>query len=79
MIRSSIYNWRYYVLTIVCALSLIGIFSLPTCSGLQWLITLIMTKVLGFYFGSVFARLIAYWNKRNEIPELSKIMNDIKC
>lgn len=71
-------NWRYYVLSAVCVICLLGIFSCPaeTEEGFSWFVSLFLSKIIGFGFGYIYFRLFAYWDERNKISELSKFVNE---
>lgn len=71
-------NWRYYVITVIGLIAIIGIFSVPIDDlpfG-SWLSALIVSKVIGF--GAIYLnlRMIVYWEARNLIPEMSKMMQE---
>lgn len=71
-------NWRYYVITVIGLIAIIGIFSVPIDDlpfGV-WLSALIVSKVIGF--GAIYLnlRMIVYWEARNLIPEMSKMMQE---
>lgn len=71
-------NWRYYVITVIGLIAIIGIFSVPIDDlpfG-AWLSALIVSKVIGF--GAIYLnlRMIVYWEARNLIPEMSKMMQE---
>lgn len=71
-------NWRYYVLTIICIVAVFGTFSIPI-DGLpfgEWISALIFSKVIGFGAFYLNYRMIVYWEARNLIPEMSKLMQE---
>lgn len=71
-------NYRYYVLTVLAVIAMLGIFSVPV-DGLpfeQWLYTLVSSKVIGFGAGYITARLIKRWERLGTIPELMNAVNN---
>lgn len=76
MLRKIILNWRYYVLLAISSISLIGIFGYPeSYEGFAWILILVISKIIGFYFGYLYFRLFEYWDSRNEVAELSALVN----
>lgn len=65
-------NYRYYVLFVLAAIAVLGIFSVPVddLPFMQWLYTLVSSKVIGFGAGYIIAKLIKRWEKLGTIPEL---------
>lgn len=64
-------NWRYYVITVIGLIAIIGIFSVPIDD-----LPFGASKVIGF--GAIYLnlRMIVYWEARNLIPEMSKMMQE---
>lgn len=70
-------NYRYYVLTVLATVAVIGILSVPA-EGLpaaNWCDVLISSKVIGFCAICIIAKLIKRWERKGAIPELTKIIN----
>lgn len=65
-------NYRYYVLFVLAAIAVLGIFSVPVddLPFMQWLYTLVSSKVIGFGAGYIIAKLTKRWEKLGTIPEL---------
>lgn len=76
MLRKIILNWRYYVLLAIGSISIIGIFGYPeSYEGIAWILAFVISKIIGFYFGYLYFRLFEYWDSRNEVAELSALIN----
>lgn len=72
-----ILNWRYWVLLAIGSVALIGIFGTPEdYEGFAWWVAFFVSKAIGFYLGYLYFRLFMYWDDRNEIAELSKLVNN---
>ena len=69
-------NWRYYILTILAMLTILGIFSEPLPDSETWYRDMFISKLIGFGSGYLFAKLVQYWEARNAIPELSEELNE---
>jgi len=69
-------NWRYYILMVVGLIAILGVFSMPIDElpfG-EWISALILSKVIGFGALYLNYRMVAYWEARNRIPEMTKMM-----
>ena len=69
-------NWRYYILTILGMLTILGIFSEPLPDSDSWYRDMFISKLVGFVSGYLFAKLVQYWEARNAIPELSEELKE---
>lgn len=72
-------NWRCHILFILGLITICGIFSVPDdrLSMVPWILSLIISKLIGFAGGYSAYRLISYWGRKGLIPELTKfIIND---
>lgn len=69
-------NWRYYILTILAMLTILGIFSEPLPDSDTWFQDMFISKIIGFGCGYLFAKLVQYWESRDAIPELSDDLKD---
>ena len=71
-------NWRYYVLMVVGMIAVIGTFSVPIDDQPfgAWLLALILSKVIGLGALYLNYRMVVYWEARNRIPEMSKMMQE---
>lgn len=70
-------NYRYYVLTVLATVAVIGILSVPA-EGLpaaDWCGVLISSKVIGFCAICIIAKLIKRWEREGTISELIKTIN----
>lgn len=76
--KKAFLNWRYYAMTIVGFVAILGVFSIPDkeLPMLQWLFALLWTKTVGFGAGYAFFRLVFCWTKQDIIPELSKLITE---
>lgn len=72
----AILNWRYYILTILAMLTILGIFSEPLPDSETWYRDMFISKLIGFGSGYLFYKLVQYWEARNAIPELSEELNE---
>ncbi|WP_300897652.1 hypothetical protein [uncultured Alistipes sp.] len=71
-------NWRYYILMAVGLIAILGLFSVPIDDlpfG-RWIAALIISKVIGLGALYLNYRMVAYWEARNRIPEMSKMMQE---
>ena len=74
--KKAFLNYRYYVMMIIGFVVVFGIISVPEESlpiG-EWTWKLIMSKVIGFGAAYILYKLVSYWEKRNLVPELSKMI-----
>lgn len=71
-------NYRYYVLFVLVTVAMFGIFSVPVddLPFVQWLYTLVSSKVIGFGAVYIIAKLIKRWEKLGTIPELMDAVNN---
>lgn len=71
-------NYRYYVLFVLVTVAMLGIFSVPVddLPFVQWLYTLVSSKVIGFGAMYIIAKLIKRWEKLGTIPELIDAVNN---
>ncbi|WP_418176969.1 hypothetical protein [Alistipes putredinis] len=71
-------NWRYYVLTVVGIIAVIGTFSVPIDDQPfgAWLFIMVASKVIGFGSWYLIFRMSEYWDARGLIPEMSKMMQE---
>lgn len=69
-------NWRYYVMLIIGFVVTLGVFSFPDESLplIKWTVSLIVSKAIGFGAGYGLFKLVAYWESKNLVPELSKMV-----
>lgn len=69
-------NYRYYVMMIVGFVVIFCIFSVPdeNMPIMKWAWSLFITKAIGFGAGYGLYRLVAYWESKNLVPELSKMI-----
>ena len=70
-------NYRYYVLFVLVTVAMFGIFSVPVddLPFVQWLYTLVSSKVIGFGAVYIIAKLTKRWEKLGTIPELMDAVN----
>lgn len=71
-------NYRYYVLVVLATVAIIGIFAVPVddLPFVQWLYTLVSSKVIGFGAVYIIAKLTKRWEKLGTIPELMDAVNN---
>lgn len=71
-------NYRYYVLFVLATIAVFGIFSVPVddLPFVQWLYTLVSSKVIGFGAVYIIAKLTKRWEKLGTIPELMDAVNN---
>jgi len=71
-------NYRYYVLFVLVTVAMLGIFSVPVddLPFVQWLYTLVSSKVIGFGAMYIIAKLTKRWKKLGTIPELIDAVNN---
>lgn len=65
-------NYRYYVLLVLVAIAMFGIFGVPVddLPFMQWLYTLVSSKIIGFGAGYIIVKLTKRWERLGTIPEL---------
>lgn len=71
-------NYRYYVMMVLGFIVILNIFGVPDESlGLmKWMVSMLITKVIGFVVGYILIKLVAHWEKKNLVPELSKLIEE---
>lgn len=71
-------NYRYYVLFVLVTVAMFGIFSVPVddLPFVQWLYTLVSSKVIGFLAAYISVKLITRWKRLGTIPELMDAVNN---
>lgn len=71
-------NYRYYVLFVLVTVAMFGIFSVPVddLPFVQWLYTLVSSKVIGFGAVYIIVKLTKRWEKLGTIPELMDAVNN---
>ena len=71
-------NYRYYVLFVLVTVAMFGIFSVPVddLPFVQWLCTLVSSKVIGFCAVYIIAKLTKRWERLGTIPELMDAVNN---
>ena len=76
--KKVISNYRYYVLTLLCVVCCLGVFSVPQedLPMLYWLWVLVSTKIIGIMAGWLFVVLFKRWDKAGKIQELTEFTND---
>ena len=74
--KKAFLNYRYYVMIIVGLVVILGIFSIPdeNLSLMRCVWMLLVSKSIGFGAGYGLYRLVAYWESKNIVPELSKMI-----
>ena len=74
--KKAFLNYRYYVMIIVGFVVILGVFSIPAenTSLMKWVCMLLVSKSIGFGAGFGLYRLVAYWESKNLVPELSKMI-----
>lgn len=76
--KSVLTNYRYYVLTALLIIAILGIFSTPAdyLDTLTWVYCLVSSKVIGFTAAYFMNRLFTRWERRRTIPELVNGINN---
>lgn len=69
-------NWRYYILYPLGCIAMLGLFSVPADDCEAWFSSFFIFKAIGGLSAYATYRLTKYWHERNEVPELSKIINE---
>lgn len=69
-------NWRYYILYPLSCIAILGLFSVPADDCEAWFSSFFISKAIGGVFAYVTYRLAKYWHERNQVPELSKLINE---
>lgn len=71
-------NYRYYLLTIITAVAIIGLMVVPqdTLTTIQWLWVLLSSKAVAAAAGYLIYRLIKHWKAKDTIPELKQLIED---
>ena len=74
----AITNYRYWVLTIVCIVALLGTFSAPQDDAplLTWIYVLVTSKIIGFASFLLDIALAEKWMKAGKLPELKKFFEE---
>lgn len=65
-------NYRYYVITLLCGIVIIGLFAVPAedLPLAYWFYVLVSTKLIALAAGSLLAYLLKRWEAKGTIPEL---------
>lgn len=76
--KKAFLNYRYYLMLIIGFVVIFGVFSVPdeNLALNDWFWKLLISKAIGFGSGYGLYRLVAYWESKNLIPELSKMMKE---
>ena len=76
--KKAFLNYRYYVMMAIGFIVIFGVFSVPD-EDMQlgkWMLALLLSKVVGFGAGYALYKLVAYWESKNLVPELSKMIKE---
>lgn len=76
--KRTLTNYRYYVLTVILTVTIIGIFAVPNDDlpmG-SWLFVLVISKAIGFAAGYAAVKLLKRWERLGTIPELINIVDN---
>lgn len=76
--KKAFLNYRYYVMLIIGFVVFLGVFSIPdeNYPFIQWFWMLMVSKIIGFGAGYALYKLVTYWESKNLVPELSKMMEE---
>ena len=71
-------NYRYYVLFVLVAIAILGIFSVPIDDQptINWIYCLVSSKVIGFGAVWIISKLTQRWERMGTIPELIDSINN---
>lgn len=70
-------NYRYYVLTLLMCVALVGFLAVPsedTSMGI-WLLKMVVSKAVGIIFAAAAYCAYNYWSSYDELPELTQTLN----
>ena len=71
-----LFNWRYYILLLLWLKSLFYIFAEPSPDTENWIIGLMLSKIVGFGCLWLTFKIMQYWEARGDIPELARLLDD---
>ena len=76
--KAIITNYRYWVLFLLTAVMILGVFSVPIDEQpfISWLYCLISSKLIGLASGCILYKLIQRWDRMGTIPELTDSINN---
>ena len=76
--KKAFLNYRYYVMIIVGLVVTLGLFSIPNenIPLMRWAWMLLVSKSIGFGAGYGLYRLVTYWESKNLVPELTKLITE---
>ena len=76
--KKAFLNYRYYLMLIIGFVVIFGVFSIPDENLVigKWFGQFVLSKAIGFSAGYGLYRLVAYWESKNLVPELSKMMKE---
>lgn len=76
--KKAFLNWRYYLMMVLGVVTMLGVFSVPNeeMPLIEWAYKLALSKIIGFGAGYAVYRLMRYWENRNLVPELSKLLEE---
>lgn len=76
--KKAFLNYRYYLMLIIGFVVIFGVFSIPDENLVieKWFGEFVLSKAIGFGAGYGLYRLVAYWESKNLVPELSKMMKE---
>lgn len=68
-------NYRYYVMTALCLVTIMGIFAVPAEDLPQgtWFYVLVSSKVIGLGAGWILCHLAKCWQAKGKIPEIAHL------
>ncbi len=76
--KKALLNYRYYVMMIVGFVAILGVISIPNeeLPIMKWTLALLLSKGIGLGAGYGLYKLVAYWESKNLVPELSKMIEE---
>ncbi len=76
--KKAFLNYRYYVMMIIGFVVILGVFSVPdeNLPLTKWAWMLVVSKAISFGAGYGLYKLVAYWESKNLVHELSKMITE---
>ncbi len=77
MMQAIILNYRFWILSVLFAISIVCIISEATAEKLStWLLVMVVSKLVGVSLAWVTIRLFKYWERKGKIDELVKLIGE---
>lgn len=66
-------NYRYYVLSFILSVTIIGLVAVPSDGASYWFARMVASKFIAIAGASLFCTMLQKWIKQGKIDELKKL------